>query len=306
MCLNITMPSINLMSFNNLCNVGDELSSYLIEKITHCNINHVDSITSNKLVAIGSIINLESLVYHSIFWGTGILYESHIKILSNWYLSMINNQSKSIQCRKTIDLSNKTKFCALRGPMTANGLKVIGIDSSRLNNTFGDPGILLPYVYQPTDSDNYYDLGLIFHHSQPQNEVIRLIEEKFSNKVKFISVKRKGYRECEQFINELCSCKKIASAALHGIILAQAYGIPALFIQNLLSPVANHCLFKFNDYFLGTDQEPQIPYKFDDYEQAIHELLRMDFPTPPVLKTQCQRLLDAFPYQEHLKLKTVF
>jgi pyruvyltransferase len=37
--------------------------------------------------------------------------------------------------------------------------------------------------------------------------------------------------DVEGIITEICSCKKILSTSLHGIIVAQAYNIPALWIK---------------------------------------------------------------------------
>lgn len=52
--------------------------------------------------------------------------------------------------------------------------------------------------------------------------------------------------DVEGIITEICSCKKILSTSLHGIIVAQAYNIPALWIKK--NDIGTDG-FKFYDYF---------------------------------------------------------
>lgn len=100
-------------------------------------------------------------------------------------------------------------------------------------------------------------------------------------------------------------CERIASASLHGNVLAQAYGIPARYIQNLASPLAQNSVFKFDDYFLDTNQLPQNSLKFYDYAQLILSLLNSSFPEPPNFRQKCQELLDVFPLPDRLKLSSL-
>ena len=44
----------------------------------------------------------------------------------------------------------------------------------------------------------------------------------------YIDVKTSDYRK---FITEICQSKLIISSSLHGIILAESYGIPAIFLN---------------------------------------------------------------------------
>ena len=58
-------------------------------------------------------------------------------------------------------------------------------------------------------------------------------------------------------IDEICSCDMIVSSSLHGIIIAEAYGIDAVWIK--LSDKIIGGRFKFNDYFLGSGRCEQSP-----------------------------------------------
>jgi pyruvyltransferase len=50
----------------------------------------------------------------------------------------------------------------------------------------------------------------------------------------------------EEFINDICRCEKIYSSSLHGIVCANAYGIPVERIKLGNKTIGGD--FKFNDY----------------------------------------------------------
>ena len=57
----------------------------------------------------------------------------------------------------------------------------------------------------------------------------------------------KPYKEV---IDEILKCNKIVSSSLHGIVLAEAYGIPAKWEKYSDDVLGNG--FKFRDYLSGT------------------------------------------------------
>ena len=44
--------------------------------------------------------------------------------------------------------------------------------------------------------------------------------------VKVIDIMRSGYDDIEAFLDEVSECEHVISTSLHGLIVAQAYGIP--------------------------------------------------------------------------------
>ena len=74
-------------------------------------------------------------------------------------------------------------------------------------------------------------------------------------------------------VDQICSCKYIASSSLHGIIAADAYNVPSLYIK--FSDKVKGKGFKFRDYFGsvgGSDTEPQLYLKklmVDDIYRSI-------------------------------------
>ena len=187
--------------------------------------------------SIGSIISFVKPVsgHHPrpVYWGCGVLDEK--------------------QKLKTRPL----KVLAVRGPNSVRYLRANGVlDTPKV---FGDPGILFPGLYADviTDAQPKYPIGLIPHFMDKR----RLDAAKLPSWVKLISV---AGRDAKHVIHDMLDCGVIVSSSLHGIIAADALGIPSV-----------HMIV--GDKVVGgtvTDR-----FKFDDYELSIGS------PRTPVLWT---------------------
>ena len=138
------------------------------------------------------------------------------------------------------------KVLAVRGPKTKERLK-----GCEVSDVFGDPAILMPDVYTP-QSQEKHKIGFVPHYVDVNDE--RLKGEYI------IDVKNDPL----EIIDRICSCDMIVSSSLHGIIIAEAYGIPAVWIK--LSDKVIGGNFKFNDYFLGSRRQEQEPSQFGDWK----------------------------------------
>lgn len=155
---------------------------------------------------------------------------------------------------------------------------------------YGDPGILTAQFYRPQKVKRSFSIGIIPHHSQ--RETISRI--KLPQNYKFIDISREGDLGVEDFITELVTCERIFSSSLHGIILAQAYGIPAQWIKfegQKLSQWDDN--FKFIDYFSGSGQLVQHPIVL----KSISDIYELENITPPEIIPfhNQETLLEAFP-----------
>lgn len=145
---------------------------------------------------------------------------------------------------------HNARILALRGPLTAKGVKG--------NFAIGDPGLLADELVR--DEDKIYDLGIVPHWTDKTLEqnptftkynpkIIRVTDDPFT------------------VLTQISQCKKIVSSSLHGIILADAFGIPRrteLAPRMISHPHQEGGTFKWRDYntsvglpFLtGITQEP--------------------------------------------------
>ena len=106
-------------------------------------------------------------------------------------------------------------------------------------------------------------------------------------------------KEVKSVIDEITSCMRIVSSSLHGIIVAHAYGIPALWVQNNYVDTDG---FKFYDYFSSVDIPCYEGYKnYDEiitdktYQDALFEKDKYSLPNCAIKDIQLN-LLRAFPY----------
>lgn len=207
-----------------LNNFGDILTPYIIQNISNINFKHIGKshyFPFEHYLIIGSI--LDRATKHSIIWGSGLISED----------------SKPIESPK--------KIYAVRGPKTREKLLNLGIDCPEI---YGDPALLLPKIYNPK-IEKKYELGVIPHYVDKNNRTL----EMFNNpNIKIIDIQVIDPRT---FIDELLSCKKIASSSLHGLITADAYQIPSIWIEFSDKVVGNG--FKFYDYFLSVGRENENP-----------------------------------------------
>ena len=87
-------------------------------------------------------------------------------------------------------------------------------------------------------------------------------------------------------IDEIVSSKIVYTSSLHGIILAESYGVPAVFFRGLNKKID----FKYLDYYYSTGR------KDIKIAESFEEALTMK-PLPlPDLSKMRQDLLDSFPY----------
>ncbi len=200
---------VKLYAWQAKKNFGDLLSSLLIEKFTH--LSHEHSAPGDAdLVVVGSI--LEHLPQHwkGVIAGAGKLHE------------------------KTKLHFPHAKILAVRGPLTAKGLKG--------NFALADPGLLADELI-PTE-DKLYNLGIVPHWSDTELE----------HNHTFLKYRPKIIRVDDdplKVIAEISQCRKIVSSSLHGIVLADAFGIPRrieVAPRMLSHPHQEGGVFKWMDY----------------------------------------------------------
>lgn len=129
-------------------------------------------------------------------------------------------------------------FAAVRGPRTRR------LISGDVPEVFGDPAVLLPKFYTPQNPARRYDVGVVPHYMDGD---AMAVEDK---NVLMIDVQRCTW---QQTVDQLASCDVIVASSLHGIIVSEAYGIPAVWVQPTNRLVGGE--FKFRDFYEGTGRE---------------------------------------------------
>lgn len=213
---------------------------------------------TKHLYTIGSIL----LIGHqdATIWGSGILMGEP----DNFIWSRNRYRQLDVRC--------------VRGPLTMKRLKENGIDVSDCK--IGDPGVLMPLVYQPS-KETKRDFGILIHMSQMDDSEHKKEYEKYSSHI--IDIMTDDYQKT---IDEICSCDFVISSTLHGIIIAESYGIPAILLERF-----EFDDFKYMDYYLSTGREEKdIPIA-----ESIEAAIAMEKPAVPDLSGLQNNLLTSFP-----------
>lgn len=192
-------------------NWGDALNPYLIEALSGRPAQFTRHPRLVKYFVVGSSIG--SVDSNSVVWGAGAVSSDVI----------LRERPKQVH--------------AVRGPLTRELMVAQGCD---VPEVYGDPALLMPCFYDP-DVDVKYDVGIVPHFVDKQHPW--LDPYRGSSEVCIIDVEDDRLR----FIRQIKRCRHIISSSLHGIICADAYGVPATWLR--LSDRVIGDGFKFRDYF---------------------------------------------------------
>lgn len=244
---------VNLDYWGDKPNLGDAISPIIVNYMLNLKGLTLDKpvVKTKHLYAVGSVITAG--VQDCTVWGNGVLY------------TVLNYRIKN----RELDIRS------VRGPLTRLVLMEYGYNVPEI---YGDSAILMPEIYYPVDIKKTCKYGIVMH----KNGSSHLKDlDKLDGTYKMIDIKTNNY---EDFINDLMSVDYIISTSLHGIILAESYGIPAILVQPEFS------LFKYYDYYCSTGRAnfPII--------QSIEELQFVDFPEIPNFDDMRAKIKEVFPY----------
>jgi len=251
-------------------NYGDLLGKYLVEQISgkevvwvHPKKFQLSGLWQPIYVTAGSI--LAHVNKKCIVWGSGIILKDQVV--------------------------KPAKFLAVRGPQTRKRLLEQGYEVPEI---YGDPGLLLPLYYKP-NIEKKYKLGIIPHYNDFKS-VNPLYE-----KEKDILIIDLMTNDIEATTRLFLQCEKIVSSSLHGLIIAHAYGIPALWMQ--FSDKLFGDGIKFQDYY----ESVALPFSTPEIvsnKQSVDALLnrfkaQKALPGPEVITRLQKGLMDVCPFVSH-------
>lgn len=201
-------------------NFGDALAPWLAKKITGQDPVYCSPNPDfEHYIITGSILNWATR--KSIVWGAG---------LAN-YSDLINTE---------VDVR------AVRGPITRLRCLSLGI---KCRPIYGDPSLLLPRFYEPKRNRPRAKVGLVPHYI----DQVRVFPNYKSNAdIKVINI----LDGVESVVEDIVTCDKIVSSSLHGLCVADAYGIPNVLVK--FSDSIGGDGLKFLDYFLSVGRMEKV------------------------------------------------
>ena len=203
-------------------NWGDSLNPVLAQFLSGRRVRNCWPYYYDRYLAIGSVLGFADS--RTEVWGSGFIREGET------------------------GAEAPKKVHAVRGPLSRMALLKQGIDCP---DVLGDPALLLPYFYNP-EVPKRFDVGIIPHfidkghpwiHAQLRDSAVHLIDVE---------------SDTWEFVRQVKSCRVILSSSLHGLICADAYGVPNVWI--VLSDKVIGADFKFRDYKLSIGAGEPEPF----------------------------------------------
>lgn len=256
-CMNqVKNNCVNLQYCNSSNNVGDLLApivhSYMLDK-KGISYDHFVKQTMH-IYEIGSIIDFG--MQDATIWGSGVL----------------SAQAK-YDIKKGKRIGRRLDIRSVRGPYTRNLLREVGYECPEI---YGDPAVLMPLIYKPSKVKKR-NVSLIVH----KNGRFSAKVEKYKDIL--IDINTDDYKKV---IDAIASSEVVISSSLHGIILAESYGVPTI----LLAEDVMDQMFKFYDWFSSTGR---IEFAI---ASSVESALKME-PTPlPKLDQMREIIMRVFPY----------
>lgn len=171
-------------------NFGDALTPWLIQKITGRDAVYVGHDCQHQhFVLSGSILNWAN--HKAYVWGAGL-----------------GSLTDGVNC--------DARIFAVRGPLSRLRAISFGANAPAV---YGDPALVLPKLYDPP-AKKRFKLGIVPHYVDMYKVYELYKGEPEINVIDICS-------GIENVINEVVACEHIVSSALHGLIVADAYGVPS-------------------------------------------------------------------------------
>lgn len=153
----------------------------------------------------------------------------------------------SSQVGKEIPLRRKIEVASVRGELSKERVeKAVG---RKLNITTGDGGLLASELLRGK-IEKKYTLGIIPHEKERGEPKFKAIADSFKHSI-IIDVTG----DTDQVLREISSCELILSSSLHGLIVADSFGIPNR--RAILTSKLAGDGFKFRDYYSSFHVSPE-------------------------------------------------
>ena len=212
---------IMFWSFYEPRNFGDWIGPYLYVKRTGKRpVYHRAKTGVETVFSAGSILHWIGEPDSAVIWGSGVM-------------------------DRTASFHRPRSILSVRGPLTRQRCLEQSYDCPEI---YGDPGILLPTVFQPEIPERKASLGIIPHYAEA--DLARRVAPKDPS-VRTIDV----CAPIEDVATQIAACDAVLSSSLHGLIIAHAYGVPAAWVR------------------FSSEDAPRVKgdgTKFQDYLQAFN------------------------------------
>lgn len=241
-------------------NFGDWISPDLVRLLSGRPVEFAEARRAD-LVAVGSVLQRVPTHWWNKrvqVWGSGLMYGDR-------------------------PVRAKHRYHAVRGKLTA---QLIGLTGP---HALGDPGLLAARLLPGfAEVPKRWDIGLVPHHIDREHPGVETLRTRVPG-VRLLDI----LSDTQEFLTELAACRFVLSSSLHGLIAADAFGIPNAWIT--ISGELRGGEFKFRDYYSVFGIENPRTRSIMEVDSAFIERTRQEYRRPGLAEVQA-KLVQAFPY----------
>jgi hypothetical protein len=188
-------------------NFGDDLTPWLLPMYGVLPIHRV--VSRAQLAGVGSILEFLPADWDGVVWGSGLMHAEPHPL-------------------------PRARVLAVRGHLTRD---LIGAPD---DVALGDPGILVAR-HRPRPKQRW-DIALVPHGHHRGHAPFLALAETAGHRVRVVNV----HQSAARVVREISASGVVITTSLHGLVTADAYGIPA--VWTTLDPPLGGAAFKFHDY----------------------------------------------------------
>jgi len=238
------MKKIKLFYPKQHSNFGDILSPIIFEKVLGYKVEYSPRLFAEG-IPIGSLLQTFLKPRNNFKYNTICAIEKNflppLMVMGSGFIAPEGFNGYQEEFRR------KMNFLAVRGKLSRK--RVESLEQKEFPElTLGDPGLLLPMVFDPVKVPKKYKYGIISHRFDVGNPLIQKLKDTLpaSNLINILD-------EPMNVSKNIAECEIILSTAMHGLIAADSFNIPSVWIT--VSDKIEGGVYKFNDYYSVFDIE---------------------------------------------------
>jgi|SRR5208337_555648 len=238
--------SVKAYWWRGVSNFGDAIAPLLLERFAEIKVEW-DTISRSSVASVGSILEHIPPLWDGYILGSGKLHEdSRLQVMQMGVLY--------------------PKILGLRGPLSARGIPG--------NYAIGDPGILVDELVGMQEKQ--WDLGILPHFMD--EELVPRFTKLMPPGTVILPINPGD--DPLTVLRQIGGCRRIVTSSLHGMIAADAFGIPRR-VEMCSKLAKDGADFKFRDYSasIQTKWEPgkiseASRFRVEDVKFAVYDAFR--------------------------------
>ena len=267
--------------YANMENMGDLLNIHICKELFGFDVKRHTVLTA-EMSAIGSGLGNFTWSDRKFLYVLQKLFSFNPQNVAIWGTGFISYEKQD----RSFFRKNIT-FHAVRGKLSKQ--RVEKILNKKLDIPTGDAGLLASYLIKKMP-DKKYAVGIVPHFREQDAPYFSSLKNQFNHSV-IINLREDPL----EVIKQIAQCEVIISSSLHGLIVADSFGIPNLHV--IATDKLRGDGFKFKDYYSSFDLEVTPIDLKNETVPALEDIADNYKITKQMVDKKKEELLACFPFK---------